>query len=147
MYLVSACLCGVNCKYSGGNNFNDNCLKLLEKGEAILICPEQLGGLTTPRNPSEIVGKTEDVINNKDGKVIMNSGEDVTQSFLKGAEEALKIAKAAGVKQAILKDGSPSCGCNFIYDGTFTGKKIKGKGITAYILEKQGIKVISDGEF
>ena len=147
MYLVSACLCGVNCKYSGKNNFSDKCFKLLEKGEAILVCPEQLGGLTTPRNPSEIIGTTYDIVNNKDGKVVMNTGEDVTNMFLKGAEESLKIAKATKITTAILKEGSPSCGCNYIYDGTFTGKKIKSKGITAYLLEQNGIKVMSEIEY
>lgn len=137
MYLVSACLCGVNCKYSGKNNLNNECVKLLEKGEAILICPEQLGGLTTPREPAEIRGE----------KVITKDGVDVTRDFIKGAEETLRIAKISNIKVAILKESSPSCGCNFIYDGSFSGKKIKGEGITCNLLKKEGIKVISDEEF
>ena len=135
MYLISACLCGVNCKYNGLNNLNDKCLELLRKGEALLVCPEQLGGLNTPRIPSETLGNAKDIIELNKGKVINKEGKDVTKEFLKGAKEALKIAKEANIKKAILKESSPSCGSNFVYDGSFTGNKIKGKGITAYLLE------------
>lgn len=144
MYLISACLCGVNCKYNGLNNLNDKCLELLRKGEALLVCPEQLGGLNTPRIPSEILGNAKDIIELNKGKVINKEGKDVTKEFLKGAKEALKIAKEANIKKAILKESSPSCGSNFVYDGNFTGNKIKGKGITAYLLEKEGIEIISE---
>ena len=136
MIIISACLCGVDCKYSGGNNLNKKCLEIFKKGEAILVCPEQLGGLETPRNPAEIIGD----------KVITKDGQDVTKEFLKGAEETLKIAKMANAKMAILKEGSPSCGCNYIYDGNFNGTKIKGRGKTASLLDENGIKVISDCE-
>jgi uncharacterized protein YbbK (DUF523 family) len=144
MYLISACLCGVNCKYNGLNNLNDKCLELLRKGEALLVCPEQLGGLNTPRIPSETLGNAKDIIELNKGKVINKEGKDVTKEFLKGAKEALKIAKEANIKKAILKESSPSCGSNFVYDGSFTGNKIKGKGITAYLLEKEGIEIISE---
>lgn len=144
MYLISACLCGVNCKYNGLNNLNDKCLELLRKGEALLVCPEQLGGLNTPRIPSEILGNAKDIIELNEGKVINKEGKDVTKEFLKGGKEALKIAKEANIKKAILKESSPSCGSNFVYDGSFTGNKIKGKGITAYLLEKEGIEIISE---
>ena len=147
LYLVSACLCGVNCKYSGKNNRNEDCVKLLRDGKAILICPEQLGGLTTPRLPAEIFGDSEGIVEFNKGQVITSSGVDVTSEFIKGAEESLKIAKEAGVIRAILKEGSPSCGVNFIYDGTFNGVKIKGEGITSFILKKNGFEVISDEEF
>lgn len=142
MYIISACLCGVNCKYNGKNNLNERCLKLFKKGKAVLVCPEQLGGLTTPRKPAEIVLSESKDSNDK--KILNNNGEDVTEQFLRGAEETLKIAKELGVKKAILKEGSPSCGANYIYDGTFTGNKIKGKGVTAELLEKEGIAVFSD---
>ena len=144
MYLISACLCGVNCKYNGLNNLNDKCLELLRKGEALLVCPEQLGGLNTPRIPSETLGNAKDIIELNKGKVINKEGKDVTKEFLKGAKEALKIAKEANIKKAILKESSPSCGSNFVYDGSFTGNKIKGKGITTYLLEKEGIEIISE---
>lgn len=143
MYLISACLCGVNCKYSGKNNLNKTCLKLLREGKAMLICPEQLGGLSTPRNPAELNSSAEEVINGS-GKVIDNKGNDVTKQFVKGAYEALNIARETGITKAILKEGSPSCGCNLVYDGTFTGNKIQGKGLTAHLFEQDGITVFSD---
>lgn len=143
MYIISACLCGVNCKYNGQNNLNERCLKLFRDGKAVLVCPEQLGGLQTPRNPVELMNIASEVVEDE-GKALSNKGEDVTKQFLNGAYETLKIAKELGATKAILKEGSPSCGSNFIYDGTFTGNKINGKGITAYLLESQGITVFSD---
>ncbi|RLD12738.1 MAG: DUF523 domain-containing protein [Caldiserica bacterium] len=134
MKLVSACLLGVNCKYDGGNNRNEKIISLLRDEILIPVCPEQLGGLPTPRVPSEIKGD----------RVYSVEGKDLTENFIKGAKETLRIAKLYGVKEAIFKDGSPSCGVNYVYDGTFKGKKIKGKGITARLLEKEGIKVISE---
>jgi uncharacterized protein YbbK (DUF523 family) len=145
MYIISACLCGVNCKYNGQSNLNDRCLKLFKEGKAVLVCPEQLGGLQTPRNPAELNNKASGIVEGN-GKVLSNKGEDVTKQFLNGAYETLKIAKELGVSKAILKEGSPSCGSNFVYDGTFLGNKINGKGITTYILEKEGITVFSDEE-
>ena len=146
MYLISSCLCGVNCKYNGSNNLNERCLKLLKEGKAILVCPEQLGGLSTPRTPAEINGTAKGVIYEND-KVITKEGTDVTEAFIKGAMETLHIAKLSNVKAAILKEGSPSCGVNYIYDGSFTGNKVYGKGITANILEENGIEVVSDVDF
>lgn len=136
-YLVSACLCGVNCKYNGKNNLNEKCLELFKEGRAILVCPEQLGGLKTPRDPSEIKGN----------KVISIENQDVTIQFQRGAEETLKIAKMAGIRKAILKEGSPSCGSHFIYDGSFKGIKIEGEGITAALLRKNNIEVISSDNY
>ena len=138
MIIISACLCGCNCKYNGKNNENEKCVNLLKKGKAILICPEQLGGMTTPRIPSEILK------NNGVKLVINKNGEDVTNFFEKGAKEALNIAELVNSKVAILKDGSPSCGSNFIYDGNFSGNKINGEGITASLFRKNGIKVFSE---
>ncbi|MGG7143710.1 DUF523 domain-containing protein [Clostridium nigeriense] len=143
MYLISSCLCGVNCKYSGSNNLNEQCLKLFKEGKAILVCPEQLGGLSTPRRPAEIKGTAKGVIKNVD-KVFTKDNIDVTKEFLKGAYETLYIAKLSNVNKAILKEGSPSCGVNYIYDGSFTSKKIEGKGITATILKENGIEIISE---
>lgn len=135
MILVSACLCGVNCKYNGKNNLNEEMLELLKKGEVLLVCPEQMGGLETPRNPSEIK-----IINNE-VKVFMKDGRDVTENYKKGAEEVLRLAKELNIKKAILKKKSPSCGCGEIYDGTFTDKLIPGNGITAALLLENGIEV------
>ncbi len=143
MYLISGCLCGVNCKYSGGNNLNSKCVDLFREGKAILVCPEQLGGLPTPRTPAEIQGSSEEVLNGNH-KVLTKDNADVTEEFLKGAYETLNIAKLTNANKAILKDGSPSCGVNYIYDGNFNGKKIEGMGITTAILKNNGIEVISD---
>ncbi len=149
MIIVSACLLGENCKYSGGNNKSENVIKYLEGKEYILVCPEQLGGLSTPRNPSEII-----TYGNKDGndvlsgctKVLSNKGIDVTKNFIQGAEETLKIAKEHNAKTAILKAGSPSCGYKKIYDGTFLGNKIQGMGVTAAILNKENIALLDEDD-
>lgn len=146
MYLISACLCGVNCKYNGLNNYNEICDKLLASGKAILVCPEQLGGLPTPRIPSEIIGESSNILNDNNGSVIDRNGNDVTPQFLKGAKETLQIAKKLNIKKAILKDGSPSCGVNYIYDGNFNGTKIKGMGLTAQLLKESSIDIISELE-
>ena len=145
MYLISACLCGVNCKYNGLNNYNEIFEKLLASGKAILVCPEQLGGLPTPRIPSEIIGNSLDILDGK-GEVVNKEGSDVTAQFIKGAKETLNIAKKLNIKTAILKDGSPSCGVNYIYDGNFSGTKIKGMGVTAQLLKESLIDVISEDE-
>ena len=144
MILVSACLLGIDCKYNGLNNKNENVLKYLEGKNYVIACPEQLGGLTTPRNPSEIVKIGEYEIN--DYKLLSNEGKDVSESFIKGAKETLKIAKIFNCTEAILKEGSPSCGSSFIYDGSFTGKKICGQGVTTDLLRKNNIKVISENQ-
>lgn len=146
MYLISACLCGVNCKYNGLNNYNEICDKLFTSGKAILLCPEQLGGLPTPRIPSEIIGESSNILNNNNGSVIDKNGNDVTPQFVKGAKETLQIAKKLNIKKAILKDGSPSCGVNYIYNGNFNGSKIKGMGITAQLLKESSIDIISELE-
>lgn len=131
--LVSACLLGTNCKYSGGNNYSEEVTEYLKDYEIIPICPEQLGGLPTPRPASEIIGD----------KVINNEGTDVTSNYQKGAEEALKIAKLLGIKKALLKAKSPSCGNGKIYDGTFSGTLIDGDGITTKLLKENNIEVIT----
>lgn len=141
MILVSACLCGVNCKYDGGNNYNEKVYKLLCEGKAIPVCPEQLGGQNTPRGAHEIINGTgADVLDNK-ARVKGPDGDDATAEFLKGAAETLKIAKAMGITEAVLKARSPSCGCGRIYDGTFTGAKKDGNGVTAELLIRSGISV------
>ena len=134
--LGSACLLGINCKYDGNNNKNDKVLEYLKDKEVIPICPEIYGGLQTPRTPSEIVGD----------KVMTKEKTDVTKEYLKGAEETLKIAKLFNVKKALLKAKSPSCGNNEIYDGSFTGTKIKGMGITARLLKEYGIEILNENE-
>jgi len=134
--LISACLVGDKTKYDGSSNYNPLVKELLEKYELVPFCPEVEGGLTTPRHPSEIV---------KD-RVKMDNGKDVTKNFLSGAELALNICLYLGIKTAILKDGSPSCGVNEIYDGSFSHRKKKGQGITAAYLKRKGIKLISEND-
>lgn len=134
--LISACLIGDNVTYNSKNHLSDKVEALLEKYELVPFCPEVEGGLSVPRNPSERI---------KD-RVKMDNGKDVTKSFAKGADLALNICLYLGIKIAILKENSPSCGVNQIYDGSFSKKLIKGQGVTAELLRKKGIKVISENE-
>lgn len=136
MKLCSACLLGINCRYDGKIKSNEKVLELSKKEILIPVCPEQLGGLPTPRVSSEI----------KEGKVITKDGLDVSSEFKKGAEETLKLAEKHNIKEAILKQRSPSCGCGQVYDGTFSEKVIDGWGITADLLRRNGIKVFSEEE-
>ena len=129
--MVSACLAGENCKYNGGNNRNDKVLKLMDGNESITVCPEQMGGLPTPRTPSERIGD----------KVMMQTGTDVTAQYRKGAEEALGLYRLFDCDGAILKARSPSCGLGRIYDGTFSGKLTARDGVTAELLKAHGIPV------
>ena len=133
MILVSACLAGFKCKYNGESNTDMNIVELVKKGVAIPVCPEQLGGLPTPRVPSEIIGE----------KVFSKDGTDVTEQFEKGAHRTLEIAKLYNCTEAILKSKSPSCGFGKIYDGTFFGVLVNGDGITAKLLKENGVEVIA----
>ena len=134
--IVSACLLGENCKYNGGNNKCEDIIALAEKFEIIPVCPESFGGLPIPRVPSEI----------KDGRVYSKTGEDLTEAFLSGAEQTLYIAKEANAPCAVLKENSPSCGFGKIYDGTFSGNKIDGNGITAQLLYDNEIQVFGESQ-
>ena len=134
--LISACILGTNCKYNGNNNYNPLVEKLKERYILIPICPEEMGGLSTPRNPSEILND----------KVISSKGDDVTNNFISGANKALDITKKENISNALLKEGSPSCGSNYIYDGTFTKTKINGMGITARLLKNNNIKIYTEDE-
>lgn len=145
MILVSACLCGINCKYNGENNLDERVLKLLQEGKAIPVCPEQLGGQETPRLAHEIVDGDGELVLKGEAKILSPDGkEDVTKEFVKGATETLNIAKNIGAQYAILKARSPSCGFGKIYDGTFSGNKIDGNGVTAELLHKNGIKIFTE---
>lgn len=134
--LVSACLAGIDCKYNGKNNKNEKIIELIKNEDVILVCPEQMGGLKTPRVPAEI----------QNDKVINKENIDVTKEYQKGAEEVLKIAKEFNIKKAILKAKSPSCGKGKIYDGTFSNNLIDGNGITTELLQKNDIQVITEDE-
>lgn len=144
MIIVSACLAGLNCKYNGENNRDERIVRLVQQGKAIPLCPEQLGGLSTPREPAEIRGGSgEDVLTGK-AKIYTPSDADVTAAFIKGAGEVLKLAQEIGVQAAILKEKSPSCGSSQIYDGSFSGITVPGKGVTAALLQRNGLKVMSE---
>ena len=134
--LISACLVGDNCKYNGGNNLNPQLEALLEKYELIPFCPEVEGGLSIPRNPSEIKGD----------RVVMDNNKDVTREFEFGARKALMLCLYLKIKIAVLKERSPSCGTHQIHDGSFSNKLIEGMGITAKLLKENGIKVYSEDE-
>lgn len=136
-YIISACLCGENCRYDGKSTLSEPIKKLVDEGKAIMVCPEVEGGLSIPRHPCEI----------RRNKVINTQNEDKTVEFILGAEKVLELAKKHKIKKAILKEKSPSCGSSFIYDGTFSRKLIKGQGITTRLLRDNGIEVISDEEF
>ena len=135
MVIVSACLAGFNCRYCGDNKANEKIIQLIKEGKAVPVCPEQLGGLPTPRKVVE--GPI-------DGKVCSQDGEDFTEAFTKGAYEVLNFCKKINCTKAILKSYSPSCGVNKIYDGNFNETLIDGNGVTAKLLKENGIKVISD---
>ncbi len=134
--LISACLMGVRCRYDGGTQ-KIACLdELLKRHVLIPICPEVMGGLSTPREPSEIV----------EGRVMTRDGRDVTEAFQRGAEEAVRLAKLCGCSCALLKERSPSCGRGMIYDGTFSGQKREGDGLTAAALLREGVRVIGESQ-
>ncbi len=134
--LISACLIGDKCKYNGGDNKNPLIEKLLEQYELIPFCPEVEGGLKTPRDPAEIIGE----------RVKTESGRDVSFQYNRGADLASNICLYLDIKVAILKETSPSCGVNEIYDGTFSRRKIKGQGITTKRLRQMGVRVISEND-
>jgi uncharacterized protein YbbK (DUF523 family) len=146
MKLVSACLLGIRCGWKGNSSVSDKVVKLMQQEFLIPVCPEQLGGLPTPRSSQEIRdGDGEGVLNGKSW-VVNREGEDVTAQFVRGAEETLKIAGLFGIKEFIGKSGSPSCGCDSIYDGSFSEKLTSGNGVTAALLHRNGIRLVSEDE-
>ena len=139
MIAVSACLAGVPCRYDGGANSVDEMVRLVAAKEAVCICPECMGGLSTPREPAEIVGGSAEDVLSGHAQVLTKSGADVTDAFVRGAYAALEFCQAHGITEAVLKARSPSCGCGTVYDGTFSGKLIPGDGVTAALLGRNGI--------
>ena len=138
MFLVSACLAGVRCRYDGRCCPNETVARLVARGEAVPVCPEQLAGLPTPRPCCEI--------DRENGRVVSRDGRDLTEAFARGAQRALAIAKAAGVRRAVLKSRSPSCGRGLVYDGSFTGKLISGDGVTAKLLAENGVEIYTEND-
>lgn len=146
--LVSACLIGENVRYNGRVKVNESgWLKdWKRRGRLVAFCPEVAGGLPVPRPCSEISGHDGRTVLYGDARVMNIKGKDVTQYFLTGAQKALELARLHNIKLAVLKDGSPSCGSTYIYDGSFSGIKKPGKGITTVLLEEYSIRVFSERE-
>lgn len=134
--LISACLLGIPCRYDGASKAQPWAEELARHHELVPVCPEQLGGLPTPRDPSE----------RREGRVVMNTGADVTEQYRRGAEAALRLCRMLGCEAAILKERSPSCGHGTIYDGTFTGTLSDGDGVTAELLLRNGIPVYGESQ-
>lgn len=143
-FIVSACLAGIDCTYNGKNKLNRRVERLVKTGVALPVCPELLGGSKTPRSPCEITGGDGNDVLNKKARVVTRSGSDITKILLRGGRRALKIAGDHGIKDAILKSKSPSCGHGKIYDGTFHKKLIKGDGVTTALFIKHGIRVFNE---
>ena len=141
--LISACLLGKNCRFNGGNSL----IQELESADVewIAVCPEEEGGLGTPRPAAEMQADAEDIINNK-GSVINITGRNITEQFIKGARESLKKGFQNNTQFAILKSHSPSCGIAKVYDGNFSGKLRKGDGIFAHLCREKGFTLISSDD-
>ena len=139
--LVSACLVGVGCRFDGGDKMDHAVLRALKGKVFIPICPEQLGGLRTPRLRAAIEAGDGLLILEGKARVVNEGGEDVTENFLRGAHQALNIARLTGAEAAVLKEGSPSCGVERIVRG---GAVVKGTGVTAALLLRGGLQVISE---
>ncbi len=135
--LVSACLLGICCRYDGRNCAHPGVVALGGQHTLIPVCPEQLGGLPTPRAPSEIVG----------GRVMGRDGQDCTAQFRRGAEDTVRIYQLSGCEIAILKSKSPSCGCGTVYDGTFTGALVPGDGWATKALREAGAPVFTQDDY
>lgn len=134
--LISACLLGIPCRYDGKEKTCPKALELLQKHTCIPICPEQLGGLPTPRPPAE----------RRDGGVYTREGRDVTKEYCRGAKAVLEMAKLLNCRTAVLKEGSPSCGKGVIHDGTFSGGWVAGNGVAVDLLSENGICVYGESE-
>ena len=132
MMIVSACLAGYPCRYDGKARPCAQVVELVRKGKAIPVCPEQLGGLPTPRPACELSA----------GRAIDREGHDRTDNYRQGAEAVLALARTYGATEAMLQRRSPSCGSGWIYDGTFSNRLVQGDGITARMLAENGIQVI-----
>ena len=142
--LLSACLTGVNCTFRGTNNLNDKLKKLADSGTTVALCPEVFGKMGVPRENIELLGGDgNDVLDGK-ARAVSSSGKDVTKNVIAGAKNVLDIVRKYGIKEAVLKSNSPTCGSGTIYDGTFSKKLKKGDGVLAALLKRNGIKVITE---
>ncbi len=151
MKLCSACLLGIRCRFDSKSKPNEKVLKLTKKEVLIPVCPEQLGGLKTPRAGSGIKGGDGAMVISGKAKVINRKGEDWTKHYILGAKQALEIAKIFNIKIAILKQGSPSCGCGQAFqwkevNGKLSNRRRKGDGVATALFKKKGIKVFTEGD-
>ena len=146
-YLISACLVGEPVRYDGKTCLKTQLRQLIEQGQAVMMCPEMAGGLATPRLAAEIMGGDGHDVLTGQAKVINTAGEDVTPFFIQGAYRTLKFAQQHQVTHVILKANSPSCGAQLIYDGSFSGHKIIGNGVTAALLKQHGFQVWTEDQF
>ncbi|WP_156939626.1 DUF523 domain-containing protein [Desulfocurvus vexinensis] len=141
-YVVSACLAGIHSRYNGERKAVNAVLDLIRQGVALPVCPEQLGGLPTPRPPCEIVPGAPGC----PARVVNRLGVDQSAEFHCGAQEALRLAQLFGATRAVLKAGSPSCGSGQVYDGTFSGRRVPGDGVLAAVLKAAGIEVLDEND-
>jgi len=147
MILISACLAGLKVRYNGTDSLDERIQKLVLENKALTVCPELMGGFSTPREPAEIVGGDgEDVLDGK-ARVVEISGRDVTELYLKGAYATLHKALEIGATKVVLKEYSPSCGSAMIYNGDFNGTKLGGAGVTTALLRRNDIVVCSEENF
>jgi uncharacterized protein YbbK (DUF523 family) len=155
MIIVSSCLVGINSRYDQKSNSHPQLIEEMSSGGLLPLCPEQLGGMPTPRIPCEVRGGTAGELlqqyHQEDGdslvRVINRAGRDVTAQFVKGAEEVARLADFYGVRAAVLKARSPSCGCGRVYDGSFSRQLIEGNGVTAELLLQHGVTVITEEDY
>ncbi len=146
--LISSCLLGLNTRYDGKNKLNEKLVELARNKQIVFVCPEQLSGLSTPREPAEIeAGKSSKDVLEGNARVITISGNTQTKEFLIGAQKTLDLCKSLDIKVAILKENSPSCASNNVYDGTFKGGKIPGTGVVAELLKQNGITVYNEDNY
>lgn len=138
---ISACMAGIPCRFDGQAKLTRAALELVERDEAILVCPEEMGGLPTPRRPAEIVGGDGEDVLLGHAKVLTADGEDVTAQYVAGAKKAADVVEDSKVNSALLKSKSPACGCSRIYDGSHSGTLVDGVGVFAAELKRRGIRV------
>lgn len=140
MYIVSACLAGLNTRYDGKDALDERVRELVAGGRALPVCPEQLAGLGTPRAPVEFSSGSGGGLLEMKARAVGSDGVDYTEAFIRGAREVLRLARLYGIEQAVMKDGSPSCGVTYVYSG---GSRCDGRGVCAELLAKNGIKVMT----
>lgn len=144
IYLVSACLLGLPTRYDGGHNCVPRLHRLCRRCSLIPVCPEQLGGLPTPRCPAEISGGDGAAVLRGESAVVNEAGNDLTAQFVRGARAALRLARLYRADAALFKSGSPSCGAGSIYDGSFSGRRREGDGVAAALLKRHGFPVYTE---